>query len=493
MSYYDRFIDSLFPPQEHLIPAHKQTSDGWVVANSTLFNTQWIDCSYPISGGYGRGPRYVYYFLVFLAVVVRRKTWTFSVALASVMTYSGAAAVHAIILATIQTDLVPQYMFDNIETVLAGGNSSTGTLVKSTPETWREFGLWLPVLPMVWDGDGDAVFAIVGIAFLVVTPMQTWSRTFDRSDGKAVLLLWSLLLSVGMICALVNKAYISFRTFPQLRFCPLQPSQANDTLPLTNGGVDPIGGVWDRMDRYHWNKTVTSYFSNSTTSIANICIYPCFDTAWRLRDPTEIVASVASVGSTQISTNTAFVVYVFICSTGLSSLMIFVIKTSARARPLRVASYSDLKRQWGIALGTRPILSFNTAKEGAITLLGTWFWMVNLYAKTLSPIALTLFVVYVERAVWNDQGGENFRHVRQWGALVAAALVSIAAIVGQWKEFVAATKRLTSAAANFVRPRVQKSQPPDVELSENGQSTLGDVHDDHMFDDNAGLLGSKTW
>jgi hypothetical protein len=46
---------------------------------------------------------------------------------------------------------------------------------------------------------------------------------------------------------------------------------------------------------YHWNRTTTKTFSNVTERLPNIYIYPCFDTTWLLRDPSEIVADIADV------------------------------------------------------------------------------------------------------------------------------------------------------------------------------------------------------
>ncbi|MCJ1265106.1 hypothetical protein MMC22_004981 [Lobaria immixta] len=414
-----------------IFPDYNATEDKWIMANATLFDSQLIDCSYPISGGYGRGPRYSYYFLVFFAVVVRRQTWIVSVALASVMTFSGVAIIHAISLAAMRTQLVPTYVLENYEVILVGGRSSNGSWVSSTPENWLEFGLWLPVLPMAWDSDGDAVLAIVGVAFLIITPMQTWSKTFKNSEGKAVLLLWSLLLLAGMICALVNEAYITVWTFPQLRFCPLHQ---NETLPMTNGGAESVGGVWDRESRYHWNDTVSKYFSKSTGKLSTLCIYPCFETEWPLRDSTEIIAH---VGANAISTTTAyyiiFAVYVIVFSSGLSSLTIFLVNTYASASLLRIKNFSYLKKQWDEVFRSRPIFCRNTARRAEMALYISWLQLVNIYAKILSPIAPVSFVVYAEWILWYDQPGENFRHVGQWGPLVATALVAIAAAVDHFR------------------------------------------------------------
>jgi hypothetical protein len=92
---------------------------------------------------------------------------------------------------------------------------------------------------MVWDADSDAVLAVVGLAFLVMTPLQNWSKTSQRYEGEVVLLLWSLLLLAGMVFALVNEAYITLWTLPQLRLCSLQQ---NDTLRVTRRG-DPLAAL----------------------------------------------------------------------------------------------------------------------------------------------------------------------------------------------------------------------------------------------------------
>lgn len=428
MGSIDNFIYSFFPSQERLIPYNNFTSDGWITTNSLLFKAQWIDCSYPISGGYGRGPRYSYYFLVFITVVARRQAWIIGVALASVMTFSGVAAIHAVLLAALRTELVPQYMLENCEFILASGRSSNGTWVDSTKD-WREFGLWLPVLPMAWDGDGDAVLAVVGIACLIVTPMQTWSQTFKKSEGKAVLFLWSLLLLVGMICALINEAFITLWTFPQLRFCPLQQ---NDTLPMTNGIAQSVGGVWNRENEYHWNETVMDYFANSTSRLSNLCIYPCFQTPiqWPLRDSTEIVAD---VGANAISSTTAyyviFAIYIIIISSGLSSLTIFLASTYASASRLRIGRSGCLKDLWNEAYRSRPVFCHDTVKRAGFALYFTWLQLTITYAKILSPIAVVLFIVYAEWNLWYDHPGEDLRHVGQWAPLVATGLVAIAALV----------------------------------------------------------------
>lgn len=163
---------NLFPLQ-YLIPFNLEFGDHWVVENNPVFDTQWVECSYPISGGYGPTPRYIFYSLALFALCMRKRAWVITAALGSVMTYSSTAAVHAIVLVTLRTKLVSQQLVREDMVVLINGTSNTGYNDGSDSST-----LWLPVLPMAWDNDDDPVLAIVGTAFLALLPMQLWSTTF---------------------------------------------------------------------------------------------------------------------------------------------------------------------------------------------------------------------------------------------------------------------------------------------------------------------------
>lgn len=131
----------------------------------------------------------------------------------------------------------------NPETVFVQGRSETGV-----EEPARSDGpVWMPVLPMAWDNDTDPVLAIVGTAFLLLLPMQIWSRTL-RDAGtlrKRIVLAWALLLFAGLIAALVSVAYVYFYAFPQVRFCPMHEA---DALPLTSPGVPDGVEPWDGLD-----------------------------------------------------------------------------------------------------------------------------------------------------------------------------------------------------------------------------------------------------
>ena len=454
---YSPLIHSLFPESEQTvedsIPLYNVTSDWWVVRNNSFFNTQWIQCSYPISGSYGPTPRYLFYVLVLLALHKRRSAWIVTAALGSVMTYSATAAIHALVLVSIRTKLIPSDIADWMVVQVSGTSGPTGEFDGTGIDS-----LWLPVIPMAWDNDGDPVLAIVGTAFLVLLPMQIWSNTFKQSRTKSVLYLWSGTLLMGTLCALINAAYVDLAAFTQLRFCP--PGM-NDTIPLTNGGIDNVGMDWAHAnDPYYWNTTVYNYFRNATTRNPNICLYPCFSTSWPLRDPTEITVqdnSTGSVADSNLGWWLFVAIYIAVSSSALSLLTIFAIEFArqpsthfqSRARSSQLKIFSTIKKQFAgramrrvgtvwrdfFARGDRALakvkMTAPTMNRLLVSVWNLYVLCIYLYAKYVSPVTVLLFVIWIEWYIWtNDPPAENFRHIGQWGAMVAAGVIVVGATVG---------------------------------------------------------------
>ena len=170
------------------------------MVTNTLFRTQWMECSYHISGSYGPAPRYMFYILAMFGVLYRKSAWIGTAALSSVTAYSATAAVLAIVLFAFRTKMIPTNMRD-YRVFLVEGLSNLG----------RDDSLgsvaWLPVRPMACNNDGDPVLAIAATAFPILLPMQTWSTTFKKSYAKSVLFSWSGLLFIGTVCALINAAF----------------------------------------------------------------------------------------------------------------------------------------------------------------------------------------------------------------------------------------------------------------------------------------------
>ena len=99
-----------------------------------------------------------------------------SAALVSVILYSSAAAIHAIVAAVaVLTQLITRLaaIRENYKVVLIDGASQTDYLEQGSAGG----SLWLSVIPMVYEADANAILAIVGFAFLCLLSMQARSRT----------------------------------------------------------------------------------------------------------------------------------------------------------------------------------------------------------------------------------------------------------------------------------------------------------------------------
>ncbi|TAQ86454.1 hypothetical protein B7494_g5232 [Chlorociboria aeruginascens] len=219
-----------YPDATLIFPNIPETTSFWLVTNNPYFAAQEIRCMYPISGQYQYTPRVIYYVLCFLALGLRNYTWVAKASLGSIMAYSGAAAIHAIVLASIRKDM-------------------TALGYQWVDVFWGDETQPVPVWPMVLDLDCDAVLAIVGTAFFLVAPLQIWSQTFRKADTKGLFFLWWCLLLAGLICAFLNEAYIDLWLVTQYQFCP----NVIDNLPSSGGQLSaPL--VIDS----DWNATIVS-------------------------------------------------------------------------------------------------------------------------------------------------------------------------------------------------------------------------------------------
>lgn len=442
---------SFFPASERIIPPFN-TSDYWVVANNANFSTQLIDCGYSISRSYSRTPRWIYYLLIFLAVVIRRHEWIEGAIMNYVMMYSAVASVHALALVCIRYQLFasgPEFVTVDLST-----------------------NLNLPVWPSAWDNDCDGVLSAVGASFLILTPMQTYSSIFKHASAetKSLLFMWGLLLFVGMIAALVNEEYIGVWWFPQLRFCP--PGY-NDTLPFVSTGPSMLIGSWNQTV---WGTVGNSSIMTYTTS----CIYPCFNTTWSFKDTSELLA-ISRYKTESTNTTTAWtiniIVYVLITTSGLCTLTVCITQFFGYEH-LELFPRRDVKQ----VLGTTGYLRWSTNQKlvklplsflyrlsnGRTTeihmtrtdskrsivikiffTIGLLYLKVNdIYAHIMSPIAFVLFIAWIEWCISTDIEGETFHHIGQWGAIIAAVLAVLASLI----------TRFNSEVAQWVQNRVKSTR-----------------------------------
>jgi hypothetical protein len=377
-------------------------NDGRVASNNTHFDTYFVECGYPLSGGYSYAPRFLYYALAAMAIITWRKTWIAATILASVMTYSATAAVHAVVLVSFRKRLV-ENPFEWISVDMSGD-------------------LILPAWPQAWDNDCDAVLAVIGVAILALIPLQIQSQIFNhpQPEVKAILLLWAMLLLTGFACALVNEEYVGAWNFPQLRLCPHGYS---DSLPVSSTGPHAVN--------QSWNNTIWELYGHSPSNSAHaFCLYPCFNTEWPLRDNSEII--VIPQSKTTIVESMAFwitdmAVYTLVSITGAIGIMVFFIPTLDNSDSER----SGLKRKVSEFLKARPFFQRSTGCLLSRVIQHIYRQCLRTYARLFCPVALVLFIVWIEITLSTDVEGESIRHVGQWGALVAAALAIAAAIIAR--------------------------------------------------------------
>ncbi|KAL4935084.1 hypothetical protein BDV06DRAFT_207702 [Aspergillus oleicola] len=142
-------------------------------------------CVYPLSGVYAPLQRILFYVLLAFGVMGRRQRWLVAGALASAMTYCGAAAVHSWFL-------------------VAQSRSS------------------------VIDLDVYGVFAATSTGIMLVAPLLGWSTTLQSVEReiRTLVLLWTLLILHG---AILSIATIYIRGGTEGPACLMSP----DDIPAT--------------------------------------------------------------------------------------------------------------------------------------------------------------------------------------------------------------------------------------------------------------------
>lgn len=311
------------------------------------------------------------------------------------------------------------------EVVLVQGHSATGE-----SEVVYEGGpVWYPVLPMAWDNDVDSVLATVATAFLLLLPMQIRSKTllYAAPEKRRIVLVWALLVFAGLICALINSAYVYLNAVPQVRFCPVDKE---DILPLNSPGVDNKVEPWDGQDWHRWNRTVTKYFVDGTGPgpVATKCFYPCLGTSWPLRESSDINVVERSFGNitdTNVGIGVFFAAYLIIGAFTISSLTVaFLVSFPSiptEWRPLDISSsIQGIRTVWypGYCEGKNttdtavPPVQMHRWGGTWRTALRLWVIYNLIVAKYLAPVVTVGFLVSMEWLMWNaDPGGESFRHV----------------------------------------------------------------------------------
>jgi hypothetical protein len=129
------------------------SADALGAANGTTEDVML--CVYPISGAYGLLPRLLYYATLVLAIFGRSQEWLVIGALASALTYAGTAAIH------------------------------TMALIASRQ--------------IVFDLDIQGAWAILSTGALAYITLINWSTTLRNSRARIVMVCWGILVGMALI------------------------------------------------------------------------------------------------------------------------------------------------------------------------------------------------------------------------------------------------------------------------------------------------------
>ena len=226
-----------------------------------------IKCSFPISSQYQKTPRYICLLLMVFTVTIRNHRWIAAGAATSVLTYSGVAAIHALILYATNNRFHPQQAKTRCESIPIPGSNT-------------QFVACAGVL----DQDIAKIMHIISTVMLGALPMAAWSTTFRKSASKAIFMFWLLLLAVGHTFWPI--------TMPDQNF-HFQICSKDYVEPLPDAKFQALllDDAWSKsfQSLALASQQVSPFFKNSSTPV---CLYSCFaSTTYIGRNSQDIIIS----------------------------------------------------------------------------------------------------------------------------------------------------------------------------------------------------------
>ena len=378
-----------------------------------------VTCSFYISDYYAKTPRYICYLLLVFTIVIRNHQWLAAGAAASVLTYSGVAAIHLIIL--------------SIRSI-----SCDSRLISSSSTSFVD------ACVDVINPDVSLSVAITTSVMMGVLPVISWSKTFRRSTSKAILLLWFSLLAIGN---LINFAATLTGAEPSGEHYQICPKDDIEPLPKVNFQAPFLNQTWD--DSFSELVSTAQQFSQlPRNSSSPACIYSCFAPAAYLgrKDQNIIVWDSVLVPNPVVKNDTAllyygctlFLTYTFIalltlCTTSSEGLL----TKGLRKISIEYSRQPGSSRWKGNIAIKRTRASVTTDSSEATTLVKkhvTMSKVVEFVTQFVSFGALCCNIIFQEMQnsqAWEYLSQESFAAVGQWSNLAVVLLVLVAAGLGR--------------------------------------------------------------
>jgi hypothetical protein len=356
-----------------------------------------INCVYAISGTYGLLPRILYYVTLVFAIFGRRTEWLIIGALVSALTYAGTAAIHLMALASSKSD--------------------------------------------VFDLDIMGAWAVLSTGALAYIGIFHWSSTLRESRSRVVLICWGFLVGTSLI---FGRA--------ELFDTPLTPPEP---ACYSSKGM----------------------LLQSPLELANPefnCTYQCFDVSKPMRQKSEIMAVPHRVVDNSRWRTLTYVLvgpiqFAAYAATSLDAaqhtpsqgcvklVMSYMIHPSQRGEFARTVYNAGVERWYGgyLALFSYVKRSRWSYKKWLLCfLLIPWLTMGLMIDILCLPLMAINIVFNESRLMQGDlPTNEANKAIGQWGPIVSAVLVLLAALINKGLELWERrkrTKKLDSVVESIV-------------------------------------------
>lgn len=364
-----------------------------------------VQCIYPISGQYGLLPRLLYYGSLTFAILNRRQQWLVVGALASALAFAGSSAIHAI------------------------------ALIKSRRK--------------IFDLDIIATWSILSTGSLAYITLVHWSSTLRHSRARLVMILWGSLCSIGLIFARASMFDASTESEAACRAADgsLLTSPLELQSPRFNCSYHCFSISKPMRERAETIAIPTHVMTDKYSSLQLIMVGPV------------MFAAYASL-SAQLRPHTPSQIYML-------AVFSIIMKPSSREE-LTKAIYNAASETWygGYMVYLRFVPRDKCLwRKLLYSMLIPWL-AIEFFMDVLSPVLLTGNIILNELRVLGPglPTNEAAFAIGQWGPVVSAVLVVIAAIVNKSKDEWAARKKLK--VADIPRHSATESTAWDVELGD---------------------------
>lgn len=349
-----------------------------------------ITCGFTRSGQYERAPLYMCFILLAVTIIIRNHEWLAAGAAAYVLTYSGVAAIHLIVLFAANNRL----------------NMPRSKLRCESINLWNTSTVFHACAGIA-EPDAAESFELVSSCLLGALPIAAWSTTFRRSSRKPILIMWMLLLAISHV-------FNSFALNDHNRHFQICPAKGVEELPYGRYQAPELGMPW-------LQSLQDLVLSQSTASPKQQCLYSCFNSGHYIGRNSQDIGIYEIWSST--SANRRNGILFWWAYVALAALTLFTNDKHAQVPKIAGKALFSLPPFWRGKTHAKP-----REKISALSL-------VRLFTQVLSVAAYVGSIIETEirrsMSAATRADSEPFSAVGQWSSVAVVGLVLIAALVSK--------------------------------------------------------------